>query len=102
MRQPRERLRLAHEPRRTAARRAARLGLQQLDRELAIELGIVRAIDDAHAAFAESIEHDVAAHERAALEVLGRRGLRRARRGRPLAPGRLRRLVALAHAGYDK
>jgi hypothetical protein len=29
---------------------------QQLDRELAIELGIVRGIHDVHAAFAEPVE----------------------------------------------
>jgi len=46
--------------------------VQQLQRDHAIELGIEGAVHDAHAAFAEAIEHDVAADGRAALEVLPR------------------------------
>jgi hypothetical protein len=48
------RLRLANEPRLHLARAiAVRVGAQQLERHLAIELWIVRRIDDAHAAAAE-------------------------------------------------
>jgi hypothetical protein len=41
---------------------------KELHRELAIELGIVGGVDDAHAAFADLREDDVAAERRAAGE----------------------------------
>jgi hypothetical protein len=40
----------------------------QLERELAVELGIVSGVDDAHSAHAEQFQHDVAAHGAAARE----------------------------------
>src|SRR5438270_3086459 len=71
MLQPRERLRFAEEPGLIVAARAVGLfALQHLDRDAAIELGIERRIDHAHAALAELVEDDVAADERAAREVL--------------------------------
>jgi hypothetical protein len=103
MRQPRERLRFAQQPRFLRAGRAGRAGLQQLDRDLAIELGIVAVVDHAHAAFAEHVEHDVAADERAARQILDlrRRGeIRRVRRRRLALGGRgARRAFAVRHVG---
>ena len=64
MRDSRERLGLAHDPRgRVLAERA-----HELERDPAIELRVVGAVDHAHPAGAEAIEHDVAPDQRAALE----------------------------------
>ena len=72
VRQPRERLGFAQQPARIADRGAgACLGVQELQRDHAIELGIERAIHDPHPTFAEAIEDDVAADARAAFEILG-------------------------------
>jgi hypothetical protein len=43
--------------------------VQELERDLAIELGIVRRIHDTHAAHAELVEDDVAIDSCAALEL---------------------------------
>ena len=67
VRQPRDRLRLAQRalPPLVAGDAVAGLHPQQLDRDLAIQLGIVRRVDLAHAAAADQPEHDVAADGRA-------------------------------------
>ena len=99
MREPRERLRFADEPRLGIAAGAtgpAVVRLQELDRDLAIELGVERAIDDAHAARAQHVEHDVAADQRPTRQIIGGRG--RVRAFGPGLPDRARtaRAVALA------
>jgi hypothetical protein len=79
------RLRLAQQPH-VRLVRSHRLGAEQLDRDLAIEVRIVRGVDDAHAAGAEHVEHDEAPDLLAAsrgVGLLGRRSLgNRARRVR--------------------
>ena len=67
VRQPRDRLRLAQRALPALVARDAVAGLdpQQLDRDLAIQLGIVRRVDLAHAAAADQAEHDVAPDGRA-------------------------------------
>ncbi len=77
VREPRERLRLAEHPRALIFARGAPAGLEQLDRDLAIELGVVGAVDHAHAARAEDVEHEVATDLGAAREP--RHVVRRAR-----------------------
>ena len=65
MRELRQRLRLAQQPLRAASLPlGARSRPQQLERDLAVELGIVRGVHDAHAAGAE-LPHHVAAGPRA-------------------------------------
>ena len=54
---------------RARAAAAVGVGLQQLDRDLAIELGIERRVDDAHAALADHVEDDVTANDAAAIEA---------------------------------
>jgi hypothetical protein len=70
MLQPRHRSRLAHEARRVAVGGT----VQDLDGYSSVELGIVGGVDDAHAAAAEPLEHDVAADRVAALQRRGGRG----------------------------
>ena len=70
VRQARHRLRLAQHARREARLVAAEIAAQQLERDLAIELRIVRGVDHAHAARAEPIEHEIAAERGAALELV--------------------------------
>ena len=55
----RHRLRLAHEAGATAVLVAAAGGAQDLDRDLTVELGIVRGVDDAHGAGAEALEDQI-------------------------------------------
>ena len=69
MRESSDRLRLAHES--VARTLAANPRVQQLERDLAIELRIVRGIDHPHAADTELVEHDVAIDGGAALELGG-------------------------------
>jgi hypothetical protein len=110
----RHRLRLPHQAelsllaeRAVAGAVAPELGAQQLHRHLPVELGIVGGVDDAHAAGAEALHDEVAAHRRAAVERGGRaldgggeergrreqQGLRRARRlGRRRGAPRLHQL----------
>ncbi len=73
--QLRDRLALAQETR----ARGAQLAAEQLDGEWAIEIGIVRGVDDTHAAAAEHAGHDVAADERPRRErgLDGAAGVRR-------------------------
>jgi hypothetical protein len=86
MLQPRHRLRLAPQPRLVAHG----VGAQDLDGDLAVELRIVRGVDDAHAAFAEPIEEEIAAEGGAA-----RRARRRRCRRRPTVGDGLAELVPL-------
>jgi hypothetical protein len=65
----RHRLRLAQQP---GAAVASAVVAQQLDRHLAVELGVVGGVDHAHAALAEAVEDQVAPEAGAALEGLGR------------------------------
>ena len=79
----RHRLRLAEQPRPRLTRAGA--GAQQLDRDLAIEVRIVRGVDDAHAARAQLAEDDEPADRVAARELgasAARRGRLRRARGR--------------------
>jgi hypothetical protein len=85
--EPRQRLGLPQEARPVAGR-AAPLVAQHLDRDLALELGIVGAVDDAHAASSEDAAHRVPPHDVARPE--GRRSVRVARRPE-------RRVVRPAH-----
>ena len=75
VRQPRDRLRLAQRPLPPLGQRDAVAGLdpQELDRDLAIELRIVRRVDLAHPAAPDQPQHDVAADDRAASERRGGR-----------------------------
>jgi hypothetical protein len=50
---------------------AAGSGAQELEGDLAVEVGVEGGVDDAHGAGAEAIEEDVAADAEAAREVLG-------------------------------
>ena len=70
VRQPRDRLRLAQRPLPPLVARDAGAGLdpQQLDRDLAIQLGIVGRIDLAHPAATDEAEHDVAPDGRPARQ----------------------------------
>src|SRR5437667_184054 len=52
------------------ARRAVRAA-QQLDGHLAVELRIVRRVDEAHASRAQRLHHDVAADQRPARQLAG-------------------------------
>jgi hypothetical protein len=52
MRQPRKRLGLAEQP----LARGAIAGLHQLERDPAIEIGVIRGIDPAHPAAADALE----------------------------------------------
>ncbi len=60
MRQPRHRLRLAQQPRAALERGDRGVGADQLDRDVAFELGIVREVDDAHPALRHRLADDVA------------------------------------------
>src|SRR5687768_12604656 len=66
------------------------IGPHELERDAAIEIRIVRAIHDAHAAFAQAIEHEVTPDARAAVHDLDARGRIAARRGRQLCSFRRR------------
>jgi hypothetical protein len=55
VREPRHRPRLAQEPRAAPIARVRRR-LEQLDRQLAVELGVVGRVDDAHGAGADAIK----------------------------------------------
>ena len=70
VRQARDRLRLAQRPLPPLGQRhaGARLDAQQLDRDLAVQLRIVRRVDLAHPAAPDQPQHDVAADARAARE----------------------------------
>ena len=61
MRQPRQRLRLAEQPRAPSLRllSRARPRVQELQRDGPLELRIVRLVDDAHPALARAIDDDV-------------------------------------------
>jgi hypothetical protein len=75
----RERLRLTHEPSAAAAVAAPVVAFapeQQLERDLAVELRIVRRIHDTHRTRAELGEHDVAPDGRAARRIVRGGGLR--------------------------
>ena len=56
----RHRLRLAHQPRAQLDVELGELRAHQLERHLALQLRIERAVDDAHAAGAEHLEHAIA------------------------------------------
>ncbi len=83
--------------------------LQHLDRDLAIELGILRRVHDTHATGAEHVEHDVAAESCSAFErwrvVAGRgwpRSLRSGRaKPRSLAHGGRGVVVAVVARAFD-
>ena len=47
---------------------AARAGVEELQRDGALELRVVGLVDDAHAALARAVDDDVAAHDRAAAQ----------------------------------
>ena len=70
VRQPGDRLRLAQRPLPSLVARDPGAGLdpQQLDRDLAIQLGVVGRVDLAHPAATDEAEHDVAPDGRAAGE----------------------------------
>ena len=68
MRDPGHRARLALQPRPHVCGQRIGGHEQDLERDLAIELGIVGGIDDAHAAGTEVIEDDIATQRRAASE----------------------------------
>jgi hypothetical protein len=70
VRDARQRLRLADQPLAPRARFLA----QELERDRSIELGVARAVHDAHAAGAEQTLHDEAADARADDHRAGRRG----------------------------
>jgi hypothetical protein len=74
MRELGERLGLSQQTRATVGghRLTARIGQQHLDRDLAIELGVVRGIDHAHATRAQLREHDIATDHVAAAELPAR------------------------------
>ena len=61
VRQPRQRLRLALQARAHRRRVVGAIGAQHLERDGAVELRIVRAVDHAHAALAEELQHPIAA-----------------------------------------
>ena len=69
-------------------------GPEQLDRDLAVELGIVRRVDDPHAAGAEHSDDDVPADQRAGREPLVARALHALARALPFALGRAGRIGA--------
>ena len=71
VREPRHRLRLAQQARAAPCPSRPVPGLEQLERDLAIELGIVRAVDDAHRAGADAFDDDVTADSSAGLEIAG-------------------------------
>jgi hypothetical protein len=52
-------------------RRASPIGTQQLDRHLAVELGIVGGIDHAHAALSHTVEDQIPADGRTPCERAG-------------------------------
>src|SRR5262249_31109048 len=80
VREPRHRLRLAHHAR-AQLLAAAEVGADELERDLPVELRVVRGVDHAHAAGADDIHDDVAADALAAR----RRAARGAEGGRGLA-----------------
>src|SRR5262249_4055973 len=83
----------APEPRLPAALRAAVMRLQELDRDLAIELRVERRVHDAHATGAEHVDDHVAADLRAACEmVFTAGGLGRFARALPFASRRAGRI----------
>ncbi|MBK7827693.1 MAG: hypothetical protein IPJ59_21235 [Nannocystis sp.] len=53
---------------------AVRARTQQLERDLAVEVGVEGGVDDPHRAGAEAVEDDVAADHRAALELVAGEG----------------------------
>jgi hypothetical protein len=65
----------------------------QLEGDLAVELGVVGGVDDAHGAGAEAVEEDVAADRRAADELRGGGWKRPSRRGRRADGTRVGRCV---------
>jgi hypothetical protein len=72
VREPCDRLRLAQHASATAAVLKIAAGLpHQLECDLAIELGVVGGIHDAHTAGADHFEHEIATDRRAACEVVG-------------------------------
>ena len=58
VREPRHRLRLAHEARARSRVEPATRGADSLSATLAVELRIVRGVDDAHAAGAEELRDE--------------------------------------------
>ena len=52
---------------------AAGTRLQELDGDLAVELGVVGAVHDAHTAFAELLDDDVAADQGPSRKIFGLR-----------------------------
>jgi hypothetical protein len=85
------RLGLADQPGAAELGVAGDLGAQQLDRDLAVELRVVRGIDDAHPTGAEPLDDEVTPDRRAALEL--RRSSERGRRRCPWKGPRVGRHV---------
>ncbi len=79
---------------------AAGLHTDELERHLAIELGIVRGVDDALPARAHRLEHDVPAERRATAEHL--HGSRRSRFGERLLCGVRRREGGIGHERLER
>jgi hypothetical protein len=93
MAQPRQRLRLPPQP--GLEPRVAQVGPHDLERELAIELAVVRFVDRAHAAATDEPEHDEAPDRHAGREpaLLHRGGI--ARRERRSQGGHVTRPAAV-------
>ena len=89
VRQARDGLRLAQQARAAVRVVAAAARPQELERDLAIQVRIVRGVDLAHAPPAQQAQHDVAADGGALREpeFLGRRRARALRARRPWAGG---------------
>ena len=106
VRQARDRLRLAQQPRaRRARRRVGRARpCSELERDLAIELRIVGGVDLAHAAAPDEVEDDVASHadatgQRRGVAARRQQRCRATRRGDVGAGGRRDQLGALRAGG---
>ncbi len=78
VRQPRHRLRLAQQPRARRVLLTLLAPLEQLERDLSIELRIVGAVDDAHRAAADAFDDQIAADTGAGVQrwLLARVGYR--------------------------
>ncbi len=69
--QPRDRLRLAQQARARRVLRAALPRFDQLEGDLAIQLRIVRAVDDPHRAGSDALDDHVTPDPRACIEIAG-------------------------------